>query len=260
VARGCGQRAHYLIAQDGQRLPRILPLTEVARLCSARHWSRPASASAAASWATWRRSPTPLNSCAQARRDEPELRGGEVPAGWEAREGQHAGFARDLPQDDDAILKAIPRKQRAEVRRAQTFGLTVRIGRGEQDLADHYRIYSESVRNLGTPVFPRALFRAMLAAWGEEADILTVSKDGRAIASVFSLYFKNAVYPYWGGGTNEARSLRANEHMYHELMRHAAAAAAPASISAVRRSAPARSPIRRIGASSPSRSATPFAA
>ena len=30
-----------------------------------------------------------------------------------------------------------------------------------ESLDDHYRVYAESVRNLGTPVFPRSLFEAM---------------------------------------------------------------------------------------------------
>jgi FemAB-related protein (PEP-CTERM system-associated) len=128
-----------------------------------------------------------------------------------------------LPAGEEAILQAIPRKQRAEVRRALGMGLELRIGRSAADLAHHYRVYSESVRNLGTPVFPRTLFAAMLEEWGEDADILTVAKDGKPVASVLSLYFKDCVYPYWGGGTFQARQLRANELMYFALMRHAAA-------------------------------------
>jgi FemAB-related protein (PEP-CTERM system-associated) len=148
-----------------------------------------------------------------------ELRGGHVPLGWEPREGVYANFSRTLPADDEAILQAIPRKQRAEVRRALGFGLQVAVGR---DLDAHYRAYSESVRNLGTPVFPRTLFASVLEAFGEDADILTVSRGGAPLASVLSLYFNGSVYPYWGGGTAEARSARANELMYFELMRHAA--------------------------------------
>jgi hypothetical protein len=70
-------------------------------------------------------------------------------------------------------------------------------------------------------VFPAALFRAVLEEFGDAADILTVRHDGRAVASVLSLYANNVVYPYWGGGTFSARGLRANERMYFELMRHA---------------------------------------
>jgi FemAB-related protein (PEP-CTERM system-associated) len=149
-----------------------------------------------------------------------ELRGGTPPAGWETRETTYAGFVRTLASDDDAILKAIPRKQRAEVRRSLTLGLDVSAGR---DVAAHYRVYSESVRNLGTPVFPRALFEEILASFGDDADILVVRKDGVPVAAVLSLYFRNTVYPYWGGGTTAARGLRANELLYYSLMRHAAA-------------------------------------
>jgi hypothetical protein len=41
------------------------------------------------------------------------------------------------------------------------------------------------------------------------------------VASVLSFYFNGAVMPYWGGGVREARSLRANDVMYYELMNHA---------------------------------------
>jgi hypothetical protein len=62
----------------------------------------------------------------------------------------------------------------------------------------------------------------MLDEFGPDADILTIRRDGKPLASVLSFYFKNAVYPYWGGGGVGARAARANELMYFELMRHAA--------------------------------------
>jgi FemAB-related protein (PEP-CTERM system-associated) len=84
-------------------------------------------------------------------------------------------------------------------------------------------VYAESVRNLGTPVFPARLFREVLRAFGDDADVLTVRSEDAAVASVLSLYFDGTVFPYWGGGTREARSLRANDRMYFALMGHARA-------------------------------------
>ena len=150
-----------------------------------------------------------------------ELRGGPQPAGWHVDEGIYAGFARDLAADDAAELLAIPRKQRAEVRKALDSNLTVTTGRSTQDRNDHYRIYATSVRNLGTPVFHKSLFYHVLDAFGEDANILNVRNDGEVVASVFSLYWRGTVMPYWGGGTADARRLRANELMYFALMRHA---------------------------------------
>lgn len=151
-----------------------------------------------------------------------ELRGGALPEDkWIIKCDAHANFARALTADDAAELLAIPRKQRAEVRKGLDKGLVVETGSDQRDLDWHYRVYSESVRNLGTPVFPKALMSEVLRAFGEDADILTVLSDGKPVASVLSLYHKGAVMPYWGGGVWEARALRANDIMYYMLMNHA---------------------------------------
>ncbi len=155
-----------------------------------------------------------------------ELRGGDFPggkhaSGWQIKRGAHANFARALTEDDEAELLAIPRKQRAEVRKGLKNELVVETGNSARDLDWHYAIYSESVRNLGTPVFPKALMAETLAAFGEDADILTVLHEGAPVASVLSLYHRGTVMPYWGGGVWEARRLRANDVMYYALMNHA---------------------------------------
>lgn len=150
-----------------------------------------------------------------------ELRGGAIPAGWDSWSDKHCGFERALAADDVAELTAIPRKARAEVRKGLGFGHRVTVGRGRDDLAAHYACYSASVRNLGTPVFPRALFRAMLEAFPDTSDILTVWQGETPLASVLSFYHGAAVMPFWGGGVFAARGARANEVMYYELMLHA---------------------------------------
>ena len=152
-----------------------------------------------------------------------ELRGGDTPEGegWERWSDKHCGFERALAADDEAELLAIPRKARAEVRKGIKAGLDVRVGRSGDDLRAHYAVYAERVRNLGTPVFPAKLFAAMLDAFPDHSDILTVFKDGQPLSSVLSFYHEGAVMPFWGGGLYAARQARSNELMYYELMRHA---------------------------------------
>jgi len=152
-----------------------------------------------------------------------ELKGGAMPADWHHDTVTYLGYARPLAADDAAELLVIPRKQRAEVRKSLDMGMTIEAGANKRDRDAHYSVYATSVRNLGTPVFPRALFEEVLDAFGRDADILTVYHDGTAIASVLSLYHNGVVMPFWGGGTAGARTLRANELMYFALMRHARA-------------------------------------
>ncbi|MDE1466583.1 FemAB family XrtA/PEP-CTERM system-associated protein [Aurantiacibacter sp. D1-12] len=148
-----------------------------------------------------------------------ELRGGNVSPDWQVQTESHCGFVQPLAGDDEAQLLQIPRKQRAEVRKGLKNDLRVTVGNEEKDHAAHYAVYAESVRNLGTPVFPRSLFDATLDRLN--ADILTVWQGETPVASVLSLYHDGAVMPYWGGGTWAARGLRANDLMYYKLMLHA---------------------------------------
>jgi FemAB-related protein, PEP-CTERM system-associated len=153
-----------------------------------------------------------------------ELRGGLLPEAsntWSLKTDSHCNFARPLAADDEAQLLDVPRKQRAEVRKALANDLEVEVGRDERARAAHYAVFCESYRNLGTPVFPRALLDSVVDAFDDQADILTVRHEGRPVASVISIYHGGAVMPYWGGGTWDARRLRANDRMYYELMLHA---------------------------------------
>ncbi len=224
VEKGTGQRALGLLADRDGMITGWLPLTEVHSPLFPR--ALVSSGFGVGGGPLASRMATGLRLCAAAcelatRRAcaSVELRGGEAPGEWLVRTDSHAGFVGPLAADDEAQLLAIPRKQRAEVRKGLANDFTVEIGTSERDRSAHYGVYAESVRNLGTPVFPRSLFDAVLDAI--DADILTLRLEGVPIASVLSLYHAGAVMPYWGGGTYAARATRANERMYFELMRHA---------------------------------------
>lgn len=226
VEAGTGQRAIGLITEQLGVITGWLPLTQV------RSFLFPAalvSSGFGVGGGICAENPAAAELLARAAQDfavrnsfpSVELRGGPIPESWHRSTGKHCGFSRPFAVDDEAELLAIPRKARAEVRKGLKSELSVRVGRSARDLADHYAVYSESVRNLGTPVFPRKLFAAMIEAFPEHSDILTVFKEETPIASVLSFYHDRAVMPYWGGGTYAARGARANELMYYELMLHA---------------------------------------
>lgn len=140
------------------------------------------------------------------------------PADWPARDDLYATFRRPIAGDDEANMKAIPRKQRAMVRKGIERGLLSHV---DQDVDALHRIYAESVRNLGTPVFPRRYFRLLREAFADRMDVLAVRDGERAVAAVLNFYWRDEVLPYYGGGTKQARACHANDFMYWEVMRHA---------------------------------------
>ena len=137
---------------------------------------------------------------------------------WAFKSGLYAGFRRDIDPDPEKNMLAIPRKQRAMVRKGIKAGLQSEL---ETDTARLHHIFAVSVRNLGTPVFPRKYFDHLMRVFADDIDIVTITHDGQAVASVMNFYFRNQVLPYYGGGLTEARSLAANDFMYWEVMRRA---------------------------------------
>lgn len=131
----------------------------------------------------------------------------------------HSIFEKALAQSPDDILLGIKKKQRAVVRHSLKNELNTVIN---DDVDTLYHIYSSSVRNLGTPVFPKKLFYALKNEFGDKVDVTTVYDKDKALSSVMSFYYKNTVMPYYGGGLTEARLTKSNDHMYYKLMCHAA--------------------------------------
>ena len=125
-------------------------------------------------------------------------------------------FRKKIAADHQENLLAIPRKQRAIVRKGIQSGLTSSLDLGVKRF---YNVYAESVRNLGTPVFGIRLFEVLQNVFGDACEILSIEDNGRVVSSVMSFYFRDEVLPYYGGGITEARNIYANDFMYWEVMK-----------------------------------------
>jgi FemAB-related protein (PEP-CTERM system-associated) len=137
---------------------------------------------------------------------------------WPVRDKLYVNFRKVIDPDPEMNMKAIPRKQRAMVRKGIQAGLTAEIDVGVERL---FLAYSESVHHLGTPVLPLKYFRILKDVFGEDCQILTVTLNHQLVASVLSFYFRDQVLPYYGGGTALARQFKGNDFMYWELLRRA---------------------------------------
>ena len=130
-------------------------------------------------------------------------------------------FRKEILPDDEANLLAIPRKQRAMVRKGIKNGLRAET---DADAERFFALYADNVHRHGTPAMPREYFEALLAEFGPDCEVLTaVGPDGRPLSSVLSFYFRDEVLPYYAGDDEDARELAANDFKYWELMRRAAA-------------------------------------
>jgi FemAB-related protein (PEP-CTERM system-associated) len=223
VRESFGHEPHYLLAERAGALTAVLPLVEMRSLLfGSALISTPfcvyggVLASDAASEAT-----LIAAACDLARRlgvDHLELRNRErKQPDWPARD-LYVTFRRPIGDDAEQNMLAIPRKQRAVVRKGIKEGLRAEV---DADAARHYRLYSESLRNLGTPVFSRRYLEILLRTFGSDCEVLTVTHRGAPIASCLTFYFRDQVLPYYGGGTPAARQLGGNDFLYWEIMERA---------------------------------------
>lgn len=128
-------------------------------------------------------------------------------------------FRKKLEADDEANMLAIPRKQRAMVRKGVKAGL---IARRDQDAGRFFAVYADNVRRHGTPALSRKWFEALLAAFGSDCEVMTVEdSSGRAVSSVLSFFFRGEILPYYAGDLPAARDLAANDFKYWSLMQRA---------------------------------------
>ena len=130
-------------------------------------------------------------------------------------------FRKPIASSEEDNLLAIPRKQRAMVRKGIKNGLTSHI---DTTVERFFALYANNVHRHGTPAMSKAYFAALQRVFGPDCEVLTVcAPDGQPLSSVMSFYFRDEVLPYYAGDDEAARHLAANDFKYWELMRLACA-------------------------------------
>ena len=85
---------------------------------------------------------------------------------------------------------------------------------------EFYGVYSRSVRDLGTPVFPKKLFAKGLREFGSDCKIFSVHWKGKLVSAVWTLFYRDEVVPYYGGSIKQYNRLAVNNYMYWMLMKY----------------------------------------
>lgn len=227
VEKGAGQRCPFMLARESGEIVGVLPLSIKKHPLFGRALvstmfcvyggvlaksEKAAEALVEAAWQLAERQKLPILELRS-------LKGRFKKAdGWTGA-SQSATFIGDLAASDEAQLLAIPRKQRAVVRKSLKNDL---VTDWQGDLDTFYDLYAQNVLTHGTPVFPKKLFAELLTTFGSDVEIqITRTSSGETVAGLMSFYHNGTVMPYYAGGTQAARPLAAHDHMYFQLMLHA---------------------------------------
>ena len=217
-------RTYFLYAQQGERIVGVLPLAHVKSLLFGDALVSLPFAVYGGAVAIDSVAATALEEEAQAvaRRigvDHLELRNVAARHPEWPTQDLYVAFRKKILPDADANLLAIPRKQRAMVRKGLSNELRSEIDAAPDRL---FALYADNMRRHGTPALPKRYFEALQRVFGAKCEVLTViDPSGRPVSSVLSFYFRDEVLPYYAGDDVTARDLAANDFKYWELMRRA---------------------------------------
>jgi FemAB-related protein (PEP-CTERM system-associated) len=140
---------------------------------------------------------------------------------WPAQD-LYVTFRKAILPDEEANMLAIPRKQRAMVRKGIKNGL---VAEDDAGVDRFFALYADNVHRHGTPALPKRWFAALRREFGDDCTVLTVTEGGgRPLSSVLSFRWRDEILPYYAGDDEAARDLAANDFKYWELMRRACAA------------------------------------
>ncbi len=223
IAEAFGHPTFYLYAERSGEIAGVLPLAQVrSRLFGNKLISLPfcVYGGAAARDEAARSALTEAASdlAGKLAVDYLELRNVREEPGYVSTD-RYVTFRKEISADSEENMLAIPRKQRAMIRKGMKHDLESRFA---ASVDGFYSIYAESLRGLGTPVLSKRYFQILKSVFGDRCDVLTILRDGVPVSSVMSFYFRNEVLPYYGGGTFLARKYSAFDYMYWELMADAA--------------------------------------
>jgi FemAB-related protein (PEP-CTERM system-associated) len=138
---------------------------------------------------------------------------------WPKNTSLYVTFRKSISADAEENLAAIPRKQRAMVRKAMKNELSA----GLSDATTFFQLYSDNMHRHGSPTYSQKYFELLMSHFGKDADIWVVrDKNGKPLTGVLSLYHGAEAFPIYAGDYEAARDLAANDFKYWTLMTHAA--------------------------------------
>ena len=128
-----------------------------------------------------------------------------------------------LKESADAQWTALDNKVRNLVRKAEKSDLTSESGDGRL-LDAFYAVFSLTMRDLGTPVYPKRFFAAVIKACGDRARLHVVRHGAAPVAASMTIAHADRVEVPWASALRSARQMNPNMLLYWHMLKEVIAA------------------------------------
>jgi FemAB-related protein (PEP-CTERM system-associated) len=140
-------------------------------------------------------------------------------AGWQPVGGKVAMILR-LPDTIEELNSSFGATVRAQVKRAGRENPEMRFG-GIELVPDFYRVFSEKMRDLGTPVYHKEFFKDIARVWSDSTTFVVVLLAGKPVAAACLVEYRDTLEIPWAAAMKEYNSSGINMYMYHAVLEEA---------------------------------------
>lgn len=144
-----------------------------------------------------------------------DIRRKELPA-----RDEKVNMILSLPDSPDTLWKSFGSKLRSQIKRAQRENTHIEIA-GIDNLSDFYTVFAEKMRDLGTPVYGKNFFKAILQRFEENSVIVVIHLNNKPVATAFLLGHKDTLEIPWASTIKEVNQLSINMLLYWEVLKFA---------------------------------------
>ena len=141
---------------------------------------------------------------------------GEAPMLWPAKTNK-VTLECDVFPDAEDNMRRLSSKMRTNVRRSLKLGLEAEFGQ-QEFLENFYGVFCMKMRELGTPVYSRKFFAAILERFPQESFICRVRHGGEIVATGFLTGYRDTMEANWSAASPKAMNLRPYMFLFWHML------------------------------------------
>ena len=139
-----------------------------------------------------------------------------APQGWATRTDKIT-MVLPLPADVGQLAKQLGAKLRSQARRAEREGATVHRG-GVELLNDFYDVFCRNMHALGTPVYPKRFFAALLQRFAHCTSLVVIRQGPHPMAAGLLVFDGSTAEIPWAACREDAKPMGFNMKLYLEAL------------------------------------------
>jgi FemAB-related protein (PEP-CTERM system-associated) len=130
-----------------------------------------------------------------------------------------------LPASPELLMASFKSKLRSQIKKANENPFEVQFG-GQELLADFYKVFAHNMRDLGTPVYSKNLFREILSSFassntGSKAELCVVRLNRQPISGALLVHHAHRTEVPSASALREFNPTNVNMWMYWQLLQRA---------------------------------------